>query len=322
MSLKNYYYFDEDKCEFIELEYNTLERIIYTASLWILCGVVIAGLGIITLSFYAGTPAEIALKAEKTELLNQLENTQETINELDKQMKQLANTDNQLYRTVLGMEPISADERKAGTGGTDVYEEFDVYSKETAEILRWTASSIDDLKRRINIQQMSLEEIKAHYNKNQERLKHMPAIKPTKGILISGYGVRFHPVLKYRRMHEGLDFRARVGTPVYATGDGIIKFSGRNGTFGKSIEIDHNFGIITRYAHLSKYAEGIRAGTKVKRGQLIGYSGNTGMTNGPHLHYEIHKNGKSVDPLNYLFAEITPSEYATYMKIAENNPMD
>lgn len=319
MSFKNYYYFDEEQCEFIQLEYKILERIVYTASLWILCGVVIAGIGIVSLSFYAGTPAEIALRAENKELVNQLELTKESIKNLDNQIEQLATIDNDMYRTVLGMEPISRDERKAGVGGADVYSKYDSYNKDASEILRWTASNLDELQRKINIQKISFEEIKAYYNQNQKKLQHLPAIKPTKGILLSGYGVRYHPVLKYRRMHEGLDFRAKVGTPIYATGDGTIKYAKHKSTLGKLAVINHGFGYTSKYAHLSKFADGVAPGVKVKRGDLIGYSGNTGLTEGPHLHYEIYRNGKSVDPIHYLFADISPKEYATYMEIAAEN---
>jgi murein DD-endopeptidase MepM/ murein hydrolase activator NlpD len=149
----------------------------------------------------------------------------------------------------------------------------------------------------------------------------MPAIRPVAGILLSGYGMRVHPVLKYQRLHEGLDFRADIGTEVFSTGEGVVKYAGRRGTYGNLLEIDHGYGYITRYAHLSGFADGIRTGAKVDRGQLVAYSGNTGVSQGPHLHYEIRINGNSVDPLNFLFADITPEEYKMYKDIAENNPM-
>ncbi len=122
-------------------------------------------------------------------------------------------------------------------------------------------------------------------------------------------------------MHEGIDLRANVGTEIFSTGDGVVKYASRRGNYGLLIEIDHGHGYTSRYAHLSGFAENIKAGTKIKRGQLLGYTGESGMTNGPHLHYEVLQNGKAVDPLNYLFADITPEEYLMYKDIAENNPM-
>ena len=319
MSLKNYFFYDGDNCEFVPVEYNTLERIVYTASVWILCGVVLSGIAISMLSSSVGTPAEIALKAENQALINQLQTTKKTIQELDKDVKQLAQVDNEMYRTVLGMEPIPYDERKAGTGGADVYSNLDIYSQETSEILKWTKENLENLERGIGIQKMSFEEIKEYYNNNQAKMKHIPAIKPTKGIVLSGFGMRFHPILKYRRMHEGLDFRASVGDEVFATGDGVVKLARRKGTYGLLVVIDHGYGFETRYAHLSAFSKGIKPGAVVKRGDVIGLSGNSGQTEGPHLHYEIYKDRKAVDPINYLFADTSPDEYMLYKEIAESN---
>lgn len=319
MALKNYFYFDERNCEFIPVEYKTLERVVYTACLYVLFGVVFSGIGISLLSSSVGTPAEIALKAENQALLNHLEKTKSTIRELDNELNQLAETDNEMYRSVLGMKPIPYDERQAGVGGADVYSDFDIYSQETADILKWTTENLESLERGINIQRNSFAEIKSYYNNNQEKMKHIPAIKPVEGIMLSGFGMRFHPVLKYRRMHDGLDFRANVGDQVFATGEGTVKYAGLKGTYGRLVIIDHGYGYKSRYAHLSAFAKGIRPGAKIHRGDLIGYSGQSGMVEGPHLHYELYRNGSPIDPINYLFADITPDEFRMYKEIAETN---
>lgn len=319
MSLNNYYYYDEQNCEFVPVEYNSLERIIYTACLWILCGVVLSGIGISVLSYSVGTPAEIALKAENQELRTQFNKTKQTIKGLDKKVHKLAQNDNEIYRSVLGMDQISYDEREAGVGGADVYSKFDAYSQNTADILKWTAENLDNLERTVNIQKVSFKEIKAYYNKNKRKMKHIPAIKPTKGIILSGFGMRYHPVLKYRRMHNGLDFRADIGSKIYSTGDGVVKYAKRKGTFGRLLIIDHGFGYETYYAHLSSFAKGIKPGTKVKRGDLVAFSGATGLVEGPHLHYEVHKDGEPVNPLNFLFADTSPQEYMMYKDIVDNN---
>ncbi|MDZ7660640.1 M23 family metallopeptidase [Fodinibius sp.] len=319
MALNNYYYYDEQSCEFVPVEYNSLERIVYTACIWILCGVVLSGIGISILSFSVGTPAEIALKAENQELINQLKQTKTKIKDLDQEVDQLAKADNEMYRSVLGMEKIPYDERQAGAGGADVYSEFDVYSQETAEILKWTAENLESLERSINIQQVSFNEIKSYYNKNREKMKHIPAIKPTEGIILSGYGMRYHPVLGYERQHEGLDFRANVGSEIFATGDGVVKYAGLKGTYGRLLIIDHEYGYESYYAHLSSFAKGIKPGTKVKRGDLIGFTGESGMVEGPHLHYEVRRSSNPVDPLKFLFADTTPEEYMMYKEIVENN---
>lgn len=319
--MKQYYTYDEKECEFKPVEYNTLDRIVHTACSAVLYGVVLSGLSIIFLSFVAGTPSEIALKDENKELYRQLHNTKEVIKGIDERINELASVDNELYRSMLGVDPLPYDERQAGAGGADVYSEFDVYQSETAELLKWAAGSLESIERRINIQKLSFEELKGYYNENQEKMRNMPVIKPVQGIILSGYGMRIHPTHRIRRMHHGIDFRARVGTPIYATGDGVVKQARRWGTYGNFLEINHGFGFETRYAHLTKFADGIRNGSNVKRGQLIGYSGDTGVTSGPHLHYEVRLNGRSVDPLNYLFAEISPEEYREYQRIAQENPM-
>ncbi|MFU8813542.1 MAG: M23 family metallopeptidase [Balneolaceae bacterium] len=320
MSDRKHYVYDTETCQFIPIQYSKKDKAFHTISIWVLSSIVFASIGLGLLSAYTGTPAEIALKAENHILLEQLSNTQTSILRLEEEVESIAQTDNEMYRSVLGMEPLSNDAREPGTGGTDLYSEFDLYSADAAELLKWTASRLDNLERRLNVQRMSFEEIQLYYNENQERLRHLPAIRPLSGILISGFGMRVHPIFKYRRMHEGIDFRADVGTEIYATGEGVVKTAGRRGNYGIVLEIDHGFGYLTRYAHLSGFAEGVRAGTRVERGQLVGYTGNTGLTEGPHLHYEIRIDGQAVDPLNYLFADITPEEYLMFREVAESNP--
>ncbi len=319
--MKNYFYYDEKECHFIPVHYGPAESAVYTLSLWILIGAILSTVSLSLLSFSVGSPAEIALKAENQALYKQLNDTKSSIEYLDQQIKAIAHMDNELYRAMLGIDPISEDERQAGIGGADRYAAFDTYSESSSDLLRWTASNLESMERRINIQQLSFEEIKSHYNENKELMKNIPAIRPVSGIILSGYGMRRHPVLGYKRMHEGVDFRARVGTPVYTTGDGVIKSARRRGTYGLMLVIDHGHGYETRYAHLSSLADDIRPGAVVERGQVVAYSGNSGVTSGPHLHYEVKRNGKPVDPLNYMFADLSPDEYIEYRRIADSNPM-
>ena len=319
MASNKYYYLDDEECQFVPVEYSTTEKIIFNASLWIICGVIFAGIVIIGLSKVAGSPSEIALQAENQALYKQLDKTKKSIKLMNHQLKQLADTDNNLYRSILGMKRISKGELEAGVGGADIYSKYDIYSDKTSNILKWTASNIASIQRKINIQKVSFKEIKAYYNRNKKRLAHMPVIRPVKGIILSGFGMRYHPIYHFKRMHDGVDFRASVGTPVYATGDGTIKYAGRMGTYGNLIEINHGFGFQTRYAHLSAFAKGIHPGVKVKRGQIIGYTGATGVVTGPHLHYEIRIHGKPVNPIYYFFGDLTPQQYNEFKKISEEN---
>lgn len=289
----------------------------HSFSFWLINCIIAATVGLTILANSVGTPAEIALKAENEALINQLKQAETSILSIEGRLETITELDNEIYRSVLGLEPIPEEERKAGTGGSDAYSEFDYYSADASDILRRTASKLDNLERRIGIQQLSLDEIKQYYNQNRKMMPSIPAIKPVNGIILNGFGMRVHPVLKYRRMHEGIDLRADVGTEVYATADGVVTYTGRKGSYGNLVEIDHGYGFVTRYAHLSGFAKNVRPGTKVVRGQKVAYSGNSGLSTGPHLHYEVHKNNKPVDPLTFLIADITPDEYQMYKQINE-----
>lgn len=315
--MKQYYYYDQEECRFVPVDYRSSERIIYTGSSWILCGVVLSAVAITTLSFVAGSPAEISLKAENQELYEQLDQTQGTLKELDEQIADLSETDNELYRAMLGADPISEDERQVGVGGADMYSDFDVYQDDTAELLRRTSEELDNLERRVAIQQSSFEDVKRMYNENREAMQYKPIIKPVGGRVTSTYGMRPDPLLGYERHHQGVDFRARVGTPIYATGNGVIRFAGRRGHYGRVVEIDHGNGYVTRYAHLSELADGIQNGAQVTRGQEIARSGETGRTLGPHLHYEIHHENRPINPMDYLVADVSPEEYREYRRITD-----
>lgn len=308
----NHFYYDEDRCEFVPVVYSAKKRLINSFSFWVINGSVLAIVALSLLTNFVGTPAEIRLKDENRILQEQLSKTSTSITTLEEELQRIAQTDNEMYRTILGVEPLSQDVRIAGIGGADTYSHFDFYNEDTSELLRNTASRIDQLERRIGIQKLSFDEIKAYYNQNQTRLRNMPAIKPANGIIISGFGMRPHPILRYNRMHEGVDFRAEVNTEVFATGDGIVTFAGRRGTYGNLVEIDHGFGIVTRYAHLSSFEAGLNTGAEVERGQIIAYSGNTGRSAGPHLHYEVIVDGRLSDPINFMIADISPEEYLMF----------
>lgn len=317
--MSSFFLYDDDECKFVPVEYNTVDRFVHTAAQLLLYGMVISGIMISLIVSFAGTPAEIALKAENRELQSQLRQTKTTIVRLDDQLSRIAYTDNEIYRTMLGLEPLSYDERLAGTGGFDMLTRLDVYQAQTSDLLRWTISNLESLERRVNIQQLSFDEIKIYYNENQEKMRHIPAIRPINSIITSGFGPRMHPVYRFRRPHEGIDFRARVGTPIYATGDGILSMAGMNGTYGITIKIDHGFGYESLYAHLSRIESGLRVGRRVSRGDLIGFTGDTGVVEGPHLHYEVIKVGMPVDPLHYMFADLSPEEYIAFRRIADRS---
>jgi len=155
----------------------------------------------------------------------------------------------------------------------------------------------------------------------EEMLAALPAIQPIQNKeltrLASGFGMRIHPIYKIKKMHTGLDFSAPRGTPIYATGAGTIKraeISYRKTGYGNQVEIDHGFGYVTKYAHMQMLA--VKRGQKVKRGDLIGYVGSTGGSTAPHCHYEIIKDGKKIDPIQYIIQDVTDEEYQKLLELA------
>ena len=157
-------------------------------------------------------------------------------------------------------------------------------------------------------------------------LMSIPAIQPVANVdlrrMASGYGYRIHPIYKVRKMHTGMDFSAPIGTPIYATGDGTISDDNGNDKvgghgYGKYVVIDHGYGYKTLYGHMSKID--VRPGEKIKRGDLIGYIGNTGASTAPHLHYEVIKNGEKINPINFFYNDLSPEEYELMLQISSNS---
>ena len=226
---------------------------------------------------------------------------------------------NNIYRIIFESEPIPKSVRKVGIGGINRYKDLLDGNLEREDLLIDNYAKIDELKRKLYIQTKSYDDLYNMAVNKEELVAAIPAIQPVSNKdlkrLASGFGRRIDPFLKVKRMHYGLDFSIKVGTPIYATADGkavVVKTS--FGGFGKHIYLDHGNGYRTVYAHLDKF--NIKRGQKVKRGELIAYSGNSGRSTAPHLHYEVHKNGKKVNPINFFFNDLTPSQYEEVIKIA------
>jgi len=179
-----------------------------------------------------------------------------------------------------------------------------------------TYERVSKLKKQMYIQTKSYDDIILMAKNKSDMLASIPSIRPTgnKARLASGYGMRFHPLLKLRRMHAGLDFSAQQGTPIYATGNGTVVKARRLGGLGLAVIIDHGYGYKTKYGHMSKFA--VKQGQKVHRGDLIGYIGNTGLSAAPHCHYEVWKDGRHVNPVYYFYNDVTDKEFDELLEIA------
>lgn len=228
----------------------------------------------------------------------------------------LADRGNEL-RLLVDMPKIDEETQSAAIGGTKEISDMGLVSSEASEILSGARKLIAQLSREVKLQQTSYEDIYNQYQHNQVFFRHLPAIKPMEGYYsISSFGMRIHPVLKVYRMHEGIDIVNDVGTNIYAAADGVVRYAGRTeGGYGTVVDIDHGYGYSTLYAHLSRPL--VRPGQTVKRGELIAKSGRSGLVSGPHLHYEVRKNGRKQNPVDYFFDDIDAAHYRSLLAAAK-----
>lgn len=322
MSKNKTYYFDEATCSFVEVK-KSRKRFYVQLAIAGAFAVVLASVVTWGLDTVVKTPEELALLDENQALQRQLRSVNKRIDTVSDELEKLQDMDQEFYRTLLNAEETPEDVLQAGVGGSNPYPEFNRFSTSTSTILSRTASKIDQLERQILLQNESYRELTSLAEAHEVQLAEMPAILPVNGHITSGYGSRFHPVLKIRRQHPGLDFHASVGTPVYATGDGVIEEATTGAGLGRYVKIEHaTAGYVTVYGHLSRHAPGLRKGKAVKRGDLIGYSGNTGLSEAPHLHYEVRDlQGNSMNPLYFLAPSMTPAAYEKLLKEAESTTL-
>jgi murein DD-endopeptidase MepM/ murein hydrolase activator NlpD len=219
----------------------------------------------------------------------------------------------------LNPKPLSDNIRRAGIGGSDRYREIKEKGLKQEELVLELSQKVDGLKRQLYVQSVSYDEVTEMALRKEEYWASIPAIQPIKNdnlnLLASGYGMRVHPIFKVKKMHNGVDFAAAKGTPIYSTGDGVVlNVKTVFGGYGKYVEIDHGFGFVTRYAHMNEFK--VKKGQKVKRGDLIGTVGNTGSSTAPHVHYEVIKDGKFINPVNYFFKGISPEDFQKILELA------
>ena len=217
------------------------------------------------------------------------------ITQLENELKLIEEKDSEL-RTYATLAPLSDDVKAQGVGGSEVDMKLNTVDNSSIMFLK---EKVDSLAFAVNIQKDSFNTIFNKIKSNEKMYRHIPSISPVKGYIGSKYGYRTDPIDGKRRMHSGLDFPVNLNTDVVATGDGVVTKAQYDSGWGRYIKIDHGYGYETVYAHLWKI--NVKKGQKVKRGDKIGKSGNSGRAAGFHLHYEVHKNNKTVDPLNYFF---------------------
>ena len=309
------YYYDEDTLSYRKLDKNKSDY--FKNTLLYLAGILlVAFLGFIGFSQFIVSPTERAQKRELENLQLNYELLYKRLEESSEILSELQERDNYVYRTYFEANPIPDEQRKAGFGGANRYKYLEGF--DNSNLIQKLTKDMDVLSKQLVVQSKSLDEIVKLAKEKEKMLAAIPAIMPIKKedcYISSGYKWRMHPILKIRKFHKGMDFTAPRGTPIYATGDGFVDVAKRSATFGKVVYIDHGFGYQTIYAHMSKIAT--RRGRKVKRGDLIGYVGNTGRSVAPHLHYEVHKNGRAINPINFYYGDLTPEEFEAIQKSAQ-----
>jgi murein DD-endopeptidase MepM/ murein hydrolase activator NlpD len=253
-----------------------------------------------------------ALASENGILKSQLRLLSEQAALVQKSINTLVERNNQL-RLMVDLGKIDQDVKQAAVGGSLATAEFSFLSREARSLLGASTDLLSRLEREVDLQKRSYEEINKKLEHNKVMFAHLPAIKPSQGSYsINGFGMRIHPVLGIWRMHEGVDILNDVGTPVYASGDATVRFAGRSGGgYGNVIELDHGYGYTTLYAHLSAVL--VREGRTVKRGELIGRVGRSGLVSGPHLHYEVRLNGRRQNPVDFFFDDVDAARYRTLL---------
>ncbi len=314
---KTKYIFNEEKQTYEPVKTSHAKRVFHL-SVFLLSSVAVATL-IFVLSFTLFTsPKEKILERELANYKLQFKIMNDRLDNMQKLLDELADKDDNIYRVIFEADPIPGEVRKAGIGGADRYSKLKGY--DNSELLIKTAKKLDKIASEIYVQLKSYDEVYKLAKEKEKMLRSIPGIQPVKisdlKRISSYYGYRIDPIYKVRKFHSGIDFSAPEGAPVFATADGVVKRirHSRRG-YGNTVLIDHGYGYETFYAHLSKIL--VRRGQKVKRGQKIGLVGNTGKSTAPHVHYEIWKNNRKVNPIYYFYNDLSPEEFDEMLTLSK-----
>jgi len=318
------YYYDPDTLSYRKIQRRKRTTVTY-AFVFLLASALFGFFFVVIGSYFFESPKE-------RELARELENMQLQFDLLNKRMdnaiaalENVEERDNAIYRLYFEANPIPEEQRRAGFGGINRYKKFEGF--DNSALIKESNKRLDIIEKAIVVQSKSLDEIAILAEDKEKFLSAIPAIQPVKNVdltrMASGYGFRTDPFTKARKFHYGMDFTAPRGTPVYASGDGVvIRADNSSSGYGNHIRIDHGYGYVSLYAHLYKY--NVRVNQRVKRGDLIGFVGSTGRSEAPHLHYEVHKDRERINPLNFYYGNLSPEEFNELLEKAslENQSLD
>ncbi len=296
MPRNRYFYFSDEDCKYVEVK-----RSRASTFAWLFVVLLLLSAGTVaSLQFYFNLPL-LPIQTER-QVDIEVQKLHDKLDRMARALERLAQVDNTL-RTAVNLPAVSEEEQQVAVGGN----RLSLLESPMPAALATTSQLINQLSRQIERQESSYQEIFSKYKENQDLFACIPAIKPIDAPRTSGFGMRLHPIYQIMKFHSGQDFTAPTGTPIYATGNGIVETASFVDGYGNCVIIDHGFGYKTVYAHQSKL--NVKVGQSVKRGMLIGYVGNTGVSEAPHLHYEVIKDGVKVNPSAYFFEDMTPTEY-------------
>ncbi|MDM9631577.1 M23 family metallopeptidase [Robiginitalea aurantiaca] len=320
------YYYDPDTLSYRKIEPKKSKKI--RNILLFSAGSILSGfLGLLLLLNVniLNTPKELSLQREVKNYELQFEILDRKMQQMDEVLANIEERDNNIYRIYFEANPIPEEQRRAGFGGVNRYKSLEGFNN--SDMIIETTKRMEIIQKQMVIQSRSLDEITKLAAEKEKLLASIPAIQPVNNAeltrMASGFGWRSDPFTKARKMHWGMDFTAPRGTPIYATGDGkITRADNRASGYGKHIRIEHGYGYMTIYAHLSRY--NVKRGQEVRRGDLIGFVGSTGRSEAPHLHYEVWKDGERINPINFYYGSLTAEEFENMLKYAsqENQSLD
>ena len=315
---KVYYVFNPTTRTYDRVYPNLAQRFL-TILRRILLFVIFGGLSFLMFYLLVETPSMKDVQEENSNLLAQYRILSQRLDDAMEVLEDIQQRDDNMYRVMLNAEPVSKVARNAGYGGTNRYDEL--MNMSNSELVVLTTQKMDMLAKQLYVQINSFDELVHMSSEQEDYLRHLPAIQPISNRDLkrtaSGYGYRIDPVYKVRKYHRGMDFACDIGTPVYATADGVVVAAKWLQGYGRTVEIDHGYGYRTIYAHLNKFS--VKKGQKVVRGEQVALSGNSGKSTGPHLHYEVIVKGKPVNPINYYFMDLDAEGYDEMLRIAENH---
>jgi len=310
------YKFNPDSLRYYKVEASVKQKALKCFA-YLFAFLVNASIGYLLYSLAIDSPKEKGLKRQISEMDLNIELFNKQLDNIESVLTDMQQRDDNIYRTIFEAEPLNYSVREAGFGGSNRYK--DLEKLENSKMVIETAKRLDILTRKVVIQSKSYDELVKMAVNKEKMLASIPAIQPIANKDLkrtaSGWGYRIHPIYKIRKFHYGLDFTAPTGTEIYVTGDGVIEQieSSKRG-YGNSIVVNHGYGIRTLYGHLNAF--NVKQGQKVKRGDIIGFVGNTGLSTSPHLHYEVLRSGEKVNPINYFFNDLTADEYDRMIDIS------